>query len=196
MKKRTAVVKRKTGETDISLNLALGAQEAGSIQSGVGFLDHMLTLWSRHGFMKLDLQATGDVQVDFHHTVEDIGICLGQALLAAVGDKHGISRYGTAFVPMDEALAMVSLDFGGRGYLVFEVEIPSPKVGDFDTELVVEFLRAVAFNAGITLHVRMLSGTNSHHIIEAIFKAFGRALKEATALDPAIKGVLSTKGTI
>lgn len=196
MKKRTAVVKRKTGETDISLNLALGAQEAGSIQSGVGFLDHMLTLWSRHGFMKLDLQATGDVQVDFHHTVEDIGICLGQALLAAVGDKQGISRYGTAFVPMDEALAMVSLDFGGRGFLVFEVEIPSPKVGDFDTELVVEFLRAVAFNAGITLHVRMLSGTNSHHIIEAIFKAFGRALKEATALDPAIKGVLSTKGTI
>lgn len=193
---RTAVVNRKTAETDISLNLTLGSQDTGTIQTGVGFLDHMLTLWSRHGFMQLDLQASGDVQVDYHHTVEDIGICLGQALLGAVGDKKGISRYGTAFVPMDEALVMVSLDFGGRGFLVFEVDVSAPKVGDFDTELVEEFLRAVAFNAGITLHVRMLSGKNTHHIIEAVFKAFGRALKEATALDPSIKGVLSTKGII
>ncbi len=193
---RTAQVSRKTAETDIELSLVLEDDETGNIASGVGFLDHMLTLWSKHGLMRLDLKAVGDVEVDFHHTVEDIGICLGQALKEAVGDKKGIGRYGTAFVPMDEALVMVSLDFSGRSYLAFEVEIPTPKVGEFDTELVEEFLRALAFNAGITLHVRMLAGKNSHHIIEAIFKALGRALKEAIAVDPRIQGVLSTKGSL
>lgn len=193
---RTAKVSRKTAETDIELSLVLEDGEPGNIASGVGFLDHMLTLWSKHGLMRLDLKAVGDVEVDFHHTVEDIGICLGQALKEAVGDKKGIGRYGTAFVPMDEALVMVSLDFSGRSYLAFEVEIPTPKVGEFDTELVEEFLRALAFNAGITLHVRMLAGKNSHHIIEAIFKALGRALKEAIAVDPRIQGVLSTKGSL
>lgn len=193
---RTAKVSRKTAETDIELSLVLEDGEPGNIASGVGFLDHMLTLWSKHGLMRLDLKAVGDVEVDFHHTVEDIGICLGQALKETVGDKKGIGRYGTAFVPMDEALVMVSLDFSGRSYLAFEVEIPTPKVGEFDTELVEEFLRALAFNAGITLHVRMLAGKNSHHIIEAIFKALGRALKEAIAVDPRIQGVLSTKGSL
>ncbi|MDA8210462.1 MAG: imidazoleglycerol-phosphate dehydratase HisB [Clostridia bacterium] len=193
---RTAKVSRKTAETDIELSLVLEDGKTGNIASGVGFLDHMLTLWSKHGLMRLDLKAVGDVEVDFHHTVEDIGICLGQALKEAVGDKKGIGRYGTAFVPMDEALVMVSLDFSGRSYLAFEVEIPTPKVGEFDTELVEEFLRALAFNAGITLHVRMLAGKNSHHIIEAIFKALGRALKEAIAADPRIQGVLSTKGSL
>lgn len=193
---RTAKVSRKTAETDIELSLVLEDGKTGNIASGVGFLDHMLTLWSKHGLMRLDLKAVGDVEVDFHHTVEDIGICLGQALKETVGDKKGIGRYGTAFVPMDEALVMVSLDFSGRSYLAFEVEIPTPKVGEFDTELVEEFLRALAFNAGITLHVRMLAGKNSHHIIEAIFKALGRALKEAIAVDPRIQGVLSTKGSL
>lgn len=193
---RTAKVSRKTAETDIELSLVLEDGKTGNIASGVGFLDHMLTLWSKHGLMRLDLKAVGDVEVDFHHTVEDIGICLGQALKEAVGDKKGIGRYGTAFVPMDEALVMVSLDFSDRSYLAFEVEIPTPKVGEFDTELVEEFLRALAFNAGITLHVRMLAGKNSHHIIEAIFKALGRALKDAVALDSRIQGVLSTKGSL
>lgn len=196
MTKRTAKVCRKTGETEIELSLVLENEETGSIASGVGFLDHMLTLWSKHGFMRLDLQAVGDVGVDFHHTVEDIGICLGQALKEAVGDKKGIGRYGTAFVPMDEALVMVSLDLSGRAYLAFEVEIPTPKVGEFDTELVEEFLRALAFNAGITLHVRMLAGKNSHHIIEAVFKALGRALRDAVSVDPLVRGVLSTKGSL
>ncbi len=192
---RSGKVCRKTGETDIELNLSLASGE-GKINGGVGFLDHMLTLFSKHGSMCLDLKATGDVEVDFHHIVEDIGICLGQALLKAVGDKKGIVRYGTAFVPMDEALVMVSLDFSGRSYLAYEVELPASKVGDFDTELVEEFLRAVAFNAGLTLHVRMLAGKNSHHIIEAIFKALGRALQEAVTVNPGIQGVLSTKGVL
>jgi imidazoleglycerol-phosphate dehydratase len=194
--KRSAKVTRKTGETEIELSLVLENTQTGQIVSGVGFLDHMLTLWSKHGLMRLDLQAVGDVGVDFHHTVEDVGICLGQALQEAVGDKKGIGRYGTAYVPMDEALVMVALDFSGRAYLAFEVEIPTAKVGEFDTELVEEFLRALAFNAGLTLHVRMLAGKNAHHIIEAIFKALGRALREAVAVDPNIQGVLSTKGCL
>ncbi|MFZ3171768.1 MAG: imidazoleglycerol-phosphate dehydratase HisB [Carboxydocellales bacterium] len=196
MAKRSAKVTRKTGETEIELSLVLENNQTGKIVSGVGFLDHMLTLWSKHGLMRLDLQAVGDVGVDFHHTVEDVGICLGQALQEAVGDKKGIGRYGTAYVPMDEALVMVALDFSGRAYLAFEVEIPTAKVGEFDTELVEEFLRALAFNAGLTLHVRMLAGKNAHHIIEAIFKALGRALREAVAVDPNIQGVLSTKGCL
>jgi imidazoleglycerol-phosphate dehydratase len=194
--KRSAKVTRKTGETEIELSLVLENNQTGKIVSGVGFLDHMLTLWSKHGLMRLDVQAVGDVGVDFHHTVEDVGICLGQALQEAVGDKKGIGRYGTAYVPMDEALVMVALDFSGRAYLAFEVEITTAKVGEFDTELVEEFLRALAFNAGLTLHVRMLAGKNAHHIIEAIFKALGRALREAVSVDPSIKGVLSTKGCL
>lgn len=193
---RSGKVCRKTGETDIEVSLCLDSAEQSSINSGVGFLDHMLTLWSKHGGMGLELKATGDVEVDDHHSVEDIGICLGKALLEAVGDKQGIGRYGTAFVPMDEALVMVALDFSGRAYLAFDVELPSSKVGDFDTELVEEFLRALAFNAGLTLHVRQLAGKNSHHIIEAIFKALGRALKEAITVNPSIQGVLSTKGIL
>lgn len=196
MGKRLGTVERRTGETEIKLGLCLESGETGKIDTGVGFLDHMLTLWSKHGLIRLDVEAAGDLGVDFHHTVEDIGICLGLALKEAAGDKLGMARYGTAFVPMDEALVMVSLDFGGRPFLDYQVEVPTEKVGEFDTELAEEFLRALAFNAGITLHVRQMAGKNSHHIIEAVFKAFGRALREATALDPKVQGVLSTKGTL
>lgn len=193
---RKAKVNRTTGETDIKLALNLDGQGKYKLETAVPFLDHMLALWSRHGLFDLEIKAAGDIMVDDHHTVEDIGICLGQALAQAAGEKEGIKRYGTSFVPMDEALAMVSLDFSGRAYLAIDAEMPSPKVGDFDTELVEEFLRAVAYNAGITLHVKLLAGKNTHHIIEAIFKALGRALREALTKDPAIKGVLSTKGKL
>lgn len=196
MEDRVAVVNRTTSETTVKLSLNLDGDGKQDIDSGVPFLDHMLNLWTKHGFFNLALSAQGDVEIDDHHTVEDIGICLGKALQQALGSKAGISRYGTSFVPMDEALVMVSLDISGRAYLALEMNLPSARVGNFDTELVEEFLRAVADNAGITLHVRMLAGRNTHHIIEALFKAFGRALREAVSIDPQIKGVLSTKGQL
>jgi imidazoleglycerol-phosphate dehydratase len=156
----------------------------------------MLELFARHGLFDLELKAEGDLEIDGHHTVEDIGICLGKAIDEAIGDKAGIKRYGTEYVPMDEALVMVSLDLSGRAYLNYELDLPQEKVGEFDTELVLEFMRALAFNGGITLHIRQLAGENAHHIIEATFKALGRALRKAVEKDERITGVMSTKGKL
>lgn len=193
---RTAAVERRTAETKICLSVQLDEPKTPLVQTGLGFFDHMLVLLGRHGFFGLQLEVQGDLEVDGHHTVEDTGICLGQALQQALGDKAGIARYGTAFVPMDEALAMVSLDVSGRPYLVFDAQLPFGKVGNFDLELVEEFLRALSVHAGLTLHVRLLSGKNAHHMVEAIFKALGRALADAMAKDSRVRGVLSTKGTL
>jgi imidazoleglycerol-phosphate dehydratase len=193
---RTASLERITGETAIKVSLHLDGSGQSQIATGIGFFDHMLILLSKHGLFDLTVTANGDIYVDGHHTVEDTGIVLGQALAQALGDKAGIKRYGTAFVPMDEALAMVSLDISGRPFLVFDAALPSEQVGQFDSELTEEFLRALSVHAGLTLHVRLLSGKNTHHIIEAIFKALGRALDEATRQDDRIKGVMSTKGML
>lgn len=193
---RTACIERVTGETAIKVTLTIDGSGQTQVSTGIGFFDHMLTLLGKHGLFDLVAEAKGDLAVDGHHTVEDMGIVLGQALAKALGDKAGIKRYGTAFVPMDEALAMVSLDVSGRPYLVFEAMLPSERVGQFDSELTEEFFRAMSIHAGLTLHVRLLSGKNTHHIIEAIFKAFGRALDEATRQDDRIKGVMSTKGIL
>lgn len=193
---RTATIKRQTAETDITAVLTIDGTGKNEIETGIGFLDHMLILFTKHGLFDLVLNAKGDLHIDGHHTVEDTGIVLGQALAKALGDKSGIKRYGTAFVPMDEALAMVSLDISGRPVLIFDVVIPSERIGNFDSELTEEFLRALSVHAGLTLHVRLLEGENSHHIVEAIFKALGRALDEATSKDDRIVGVMSTKGML
>lgn len=193
---RTASLERVTGETAVELALNLDGSGQSQIATGIGFFDHMLILFSKHGLFDLTVAAKGDIYVDGHHTVEDTGIVLGQALAQALGDKAGIKRYGTAFVPMDEALAMVSLDISGRPFLVFDATLPTAQVGQFDSELTEEFLRALSVHAGLTLHVRLLSGKNTHHSIEAIFKALGRALDEATRHDDRIKGVMSTKGML
>ena len=193
---RIVTIQRQTLETNISIVLNMDGTGKGEITTGIGFFDHMLILLVKHGFFDLELTAQGDLYVDGHHTVEDTGIVLGQAFAKALGDKKGIRRYGTAFVPMDEALAMVSLDISGRPFLVFDVAIPSERIGTFDSELVEEFLRALAIHAGLTLHVRLVSGKNSHHIIEAIFKALGRALDEAVSTDERIAGVMSSKGML
>lgn len=193
---RSASLERITGETAINVAWQLDGSGQTQIATGIGFFDHMLTLFGKHGLFDLTVTAKGDTYVDGHHTVEDTGIVLGQALAKALGDKAGIKRYGTVFVPMDEALAMVSLDISGRPYLVFDAILPSEMVGQFDSELTEEFLRALSVHAGLTLHVRLLSGKNTHHCIEAIFKALGRALDEATRQDERIKGVMSTKGML
>lgn len=194
---REAEVARKTAETNIKVKVNLDGEGSSQIVTGIGFFDHMLILLSKHGLFDMVVSCTGDLQIDGHHTVEDIGICLGQAFQEAVGDKQGIKRYGTSFVPMDEALAMVSLDLSGRAYLFYEVKQPlTPMIGTYDSELTEEFLRAFANHAGITLHVKLLHGKNSHHIVEAIFKALGRALGEACEKDSRIKGVMSTKGML
>ncbi len=193
---RSAELSRKTAETDIVVKLDIDGGGNSLIDSGVGFLDHMLTLLSKHGLLDLEIKARGDLEVDAHHTVEDIGIVLGQAIKQALDDKKSIKRYGTSYVPMDEALAMVSLDLGGRPYLVFNVRYTNERVGDMDTELVEEFFRAVSVNAGMNVHINVMYGSNNHHIIEAVFKAFGRALDEATRGDGRIKGVMSTKGVL
>ncbi|HWR45472.1 imidazoleglycerol-phosphate dehydratase HisB [Sporomusa sp.] len=193
---RTAAIERITGETAITVSINLDGCGQAQVATGIGFFDHMLILLSKHGLFDLSVTAKGDLYVDGHHTVEDAGIVLGQALAKALGDKAGIKRYGTAFVPMDEALAMVSLDISGRPYLVFDAVMPSEQVGQFDSELTEEFLRALSVHAGLTLHVRLLSGKNTHHIIEAIFKALGRALDEATRKDERIQGVMSSKGML
>lgn len=193
---RTARVERRTAETTICATLSLDGKGQSAIQTGIGFFDHMLTLWTKHGLFDLQLTAEGDLYIDGHHTVEDAGIVLGNALAEAVGDKAGIRRYGTAFVPMDEALVQVSLDLSGRPFLHYEVNTRVERIGNFDTELVEEFLRAFADNAGLTLHVMLQHGKNGHHIIEAVFKALGRALDEATRKDERIVGVLSTKGSL
>ncbi|MEW6423459.1 MAG: imidazoleglycerol-phosphate dehydratase HisB [Bacillota bacterium] len=195
-RQRTGEISRQTAETGINLRLNIDGAGNYQINTGLGFFDHMLALFARHGTFDLELTAKGDLNVDAHHTVEDIGICLGRALKAALGDKAGIARFGHALVPMDESLAMVAVDISGRGYLAFATRFPAAKVGGFDTELVEEFLRALAVNGEFTLHVRLLAGRNSHHICEAIFKALGRALRDAVSLDERGQGVPSTKETL
>ena len=194
---RKAGIDRKTAETDISLTLDLDGNGRSDIQSGLGFLDHMLTLFAKHGRFDLTLKCTGDTQVDGHHSAEDIGICLGQAFREALGDKKGIVRYGDTTLPMDEALILTALDISGRAYLACDLNIPAQKVGDFDTELVAEFWAAFVRSAACTLHIRQLAGINSHHIIEGVFKSAARTLRKACALDPALGDeVPSTKGTL
>jgi len=180
---RNACVSRKTAETDITLSLALDGKGNSKIDSGCGFLDHMLTLFAKHGKFDLELCCKGDTNVDDHHTVEDIGICLGQAFSQAMGDKKGICRYGSQIIPMDESLILAAIDFSGRDYLGYALQIPAEKVGSFDTELVEEFWLAFVRNAACTLHLKQLAGTNSHHIIEGAFKAAGRAMRAAVAPD-------------
>ena len=192
---RTATKERKTQETDIRLELDLDGGEA-AISTGVGFLDHMLELLARHGRLGLRVEASGDLETGAHHTTEDVGIVLGQALDAALGDRAGIRRYGSASVPMDESLAECSIDISGRPYCAFDARLPATSIAGFDTELAEEFFRAVANSAKLTLHVWVRSGTNAHHMIEAAFKAFARALREAVSIDPDEPGVPSTKGTL
>jgi imidazoleglycerol-phosphate dehydratase len=193
---RAAIERRKTKETDITLSLNLDGAGTTSVGTGVGFLDHMLDLLGKHALFDLDIQATGDTHVDAHHTVEDVGICLGRALSGALGDKSGIRRFASASVPMDEALAQVSLDISGRPHLEFRVEFPTEKTGEFDAQLAEEFLRAFAVNGGLTLHVTAPYGKNTHHVAEAVFKAVARALREAVDVDPRVQGIPSTKGTL
>jgi len=187
---------RTTNETEISISLVIDGTGKTDISTGVGFLDHMLNLWAAHGLFDLTIHATGDVQVDYHHTVEDVGICLGMAFSRAMGELKGIRRYAFQILPMEEALAVVAIDVCNRPFFVFDVKFPTEKVGAFDTELVEEFLRAVVVNSGITLHVKVEYGKNSHHISEAIFKALGRVMDQASLLDRRIKGVRSTKGKL
>ncbi|RQD73703.1 MAG: imidazoleglycerol-phosphate dehydratase HisB [Candidatus Syntrophonatronum acetioxidans] len=196
MNNREAQVDRKTKETRISLKLNLDGKGETRLQMGVPFFEHMLNLWARHGLFDLTIDAQGDLEVDAHHLVEDTGITLGQALYKGMGDKAGIKRYGFFILPMDEALVMVSLDLSDRPLLVYEVDIPSERVGGFDTELLEEFLRAFVQEARITLHVRLEHGKNSHHILEAVFKALGKSLDQALIRDPRIQGVPSTKGKL
>ena len=194
---RTANIARKTAETDISLHLELDGSGSVVCETGCGFLDHMLTLFARHGRFDLDVRCTGDVQVDYHHSTEDIGIALGQAFREALGEKKGIRRYGDRLLPMDEALILSAVDISGRGGCYCELSIPTEKVGDFDTQLAQEFFEAFAYNSGVTLHLRQLAGRNSHHILEGCFKALARALREAVSLDPACAGEIpSTKGVL
>ncbi|MGE5629263.1 MAG: imidazoleglycerol-phosphate dehydratase HisB [Solirubrobacterales bacterium] len=193
---RYGELKRVTYETDISVDLDMDGTGKSNIDTGIGFMDHMLTLFSRHGIIDLNVKAEGDLNVDYHHTVEDIGIVIGKCLAEALNDKKGLKRYGTTFLPMDETLVMVSIDISGRPFLAYDCKIEADKVGEFDTELVEEFFRAVAFNGGLTIHVKLMYGKNAHHIIEAMFKAFGRALREAASTDPRVEGLMTTKGVI
>ena len=194
---RTAKLRRTTGETDVAVVLDLDGAGKSEISTGCGFLDHMLTLFARHGRFDLTVQAKGDTWVDDHHTVEDVGITLGDAFARALGDKRGVTRYGSAILPMDEALILTAVDLSGRGLLCYDLAIPTEKVGAFDTQLVGEFFAAFTRRADVTLHVRQLAGTNSHHIIEGAFKSLARSLRAAVAIDPAAAGeVPSTKGVL
>lgn len=193
---RCSNISRETAETQITASLNIDGEGTCQIDTGVGFFDHMLTLFSKHSFCDLNLQAKGDLHVDCHHTVEDCGIVLGKMLAECVGDKKGMHRYGECFLPMDETLVQAVIDFSGRPYLVVQGEIPANKLGDFDTEMTEEFFRAVASEAKMTLHIRVIYGKNTHHIVEAIFKAFARALAEAVAYDSRVKGVMSSKGSL
>jgi len=194
---RTAAINRTTAETDISLTLELDGAGASQVNTGCGFLDHMLTLFARHGRFDLQVTCKGDTYVDDHHTVEDIGICLGDAFAQALGEKRGIRRYGSAIVPMDEALVLTAVDISGRGMLCYGMNVPTEKVGTFDTELTEEFLVAFARRADMTVHVRQLAGTNSHHIIEGMFKSLARTLREAVSIDPGFADEIpSTKGVL
>jgi len=194
---RQAEITRKTGETDIQVRLDLDGAGSGDIDTGVGFLDHMLTLWARHGRFDLMVRCKGDTWVDDHHSVEDIGIALGEAFDRALGDRRGIARYGHTILPMDESLTLSAVDLSGRGLLAYDLAIPAQKVGTFDTELTRDFFDAFARNARCTLHLRGLAGVNSHHIIEGAFKSVARSLRAAAALDPALAGEIpSTKGVL
>lgn len=193
---RKAKIERSTAETSIELDLTIDGTGNATIRSGVGFLDHMLLLLTKHGLFDLAVTCNGDLEVDQHHSVEDIGIALGQAFQQALGNKEGITRYATVTTPMDEALSTISLDISGRPYFVYNVEGLKDKVGDFDTELVEEFFHAFVSNAKVTLHINLAYGNNTHHMIESIFKGFGRALDQATILNPRVKGIPSTKGSL
>jgi len=193
---RTAEIDRKTKETDVHVALTLDGSGAGARETGVGFLDHMLDLLARHAHLDLEVRAEGDLETGAHHTVEDVGICVGQAIDSALGDRTGIVRYGDATVPMDESRASCAIDISGRGFCSFEASLPPGAIGNFDHELAEEFFRALAVNARLTLHLRVEAGTNAHHEIEAAFKALARALRTALTLDPTEAGVPSTKGVL
>lgn len=193
---RQSQLRRETGETSIALDFSIDGTGETDIQTGVGFFDHMLTLFTKHGLFDLKVKCDGDIEVDQHHTVEDIGIVLGQAFNKSIGTKEGIERYATVSVPMDEALSTVSLDISGRAFLVYNVEGLKDKVGEFDTELVEEFFHAFTSHAKVTLHINLQYGKNTHHIIESIFKAFGRTLRVASSINPDVKGIPSTKGLL
>lgn len=193
---RIKTVQRKTAETDISLTLNLDGSGKREIHTGVGFFDHMLSGFSRHGFFDLTVQAEGDLEVDCHHTIEDTGIVLGTAIREALGEKKGIRRYGSMILPMDETLVLCAIDLSGRPYFSFDHEFTTERVGDMDTEMVREFFYAISYAARMNLHMKVLSGTNNHHIIEALFKTFGKALDEASSFDPRITDILSTKGSL
>ncbi|MHB1390889.1 MAG: imidazoleglycerol-phosphate dehydratase HisB [Thermoleophilia bacterium] len=193
---RTATIERKTSETDITVRLNVDGTGESKIETGVGFFDHMLTLFAKHGFFDLEIDAKGDLEVDGHHTVEDVGICLGQAFEQALGNKAGITRYGFFILPMNEALATVSLDICGRPFLAYNIDLTASQIGGFDADLAHEFFQAFTTNSGVSLHVRLQAGTNPHHVIEAVFKSFGKAMERACTIDPRIKGVQSTKGVL
>lgn len=196
MSKRLSTVSRKTKETKIELQLNLDGEGKDQVETGIPFFDHMLSLFARHGLFDLFLKAEGDLAVDQHHTVEDAGICLGQAIKEGLGDKKGISRYGLSLLPMDEALVAVAVDISGRPHLSYDAELLGQPIGDFDTRLVPEFLQALVNNAGLTVHIKLLAGQNSHHMIEAVFKGLGKALDMATTIDARIKDIPSTKGQL
>ena len=196
MTERRAEVKRTTNETDITLSLAIDGAGKADVATGIGFLDHMLTLFAHHGGFDLTVRATGDLEVDGHHTVEDVGLALGQALREALGDKRGIRRYGSFLLPMDEALAMVALDLSGRPFFAHDLQLAGVRIGEFDGDLTPHFLRSLATQCGMTLHVRLLAGSDAHHIVEAVFKAFARALAEACERHGRDDEVPSTKGTL
>ena len=193
---RVAEMRRDTFETKISMSIDLDGTGINNISTGIGFFDHMLTHISKHGFFDIDIEAKGDIEVDCHHTIEDVGIVLGKCIAQALGDKKGIKRYGFFILPMDEALILCSLDISGRDYLAFDVNFPTERCGDMDMEMVEEFFRAVCANAGINMHIKMISGKNSHHIAEGIFKCFAKSLDMAVSYDERIEGVLSTKGML
>ncbi len=193
---RISNIERDTYETKIKLNLNIDGTGINKINTGIGFFDHMMTHISKHGFFDIELNAKGDLNVDCHHTVEDVGIVFGKSIAQALGDKKSVKRFGSAIIPMDETLVLCALDLSGRAYLNFDAEFSTERIGDFDTEMFEEFFRAVSDNAQMNLHIKLLNGKNNHHIAEAIFKAFGRALDEATAIDERIKGVMSTKGKL
>ncbi|MCR5785855.1 MAG: imidazoleglycerol-phosphate dehydratase HisB [Eubacterium sp.] len=196
MATRIGDVQRNTSETRITCSLNIDGSGTSNIDTGIGFFDHMLISFAKHGLFDLDLKADGDLIVDCHHTVEDTGIVLGTAIKRAIGDKNGIKRYGNAMIPMDESLALCAIDLSGRPYLVFDADFPMERVGYLDTEMVKEFFYAVSYACGMNLHIKMINSGNTHHMIEAIFKAFAKALDEATIFDERIKGALSTKGTL
>ena len=193
---RTGTIQRKTAETDVSVEVNLDGKGAGSIDTAVPFLDHMLNLFTRHGLVDLTVRSKGDTAIDDHHLVEDIGICLGKAVRSALGERKGISRYGSAVVPMDESLCSVAMDLSGRPYLIWHAELGGQRIGEFDPTLLREFFKSFSDHSGITLHINLIYGTNGHHMAEAIFKAFARAFREAIAMDGRVEGVLSTKGSL